>query len=434
MPLDFPLCRNTVFAAQHFCRSFLVQYSPHLTTAHINLARIRENYRILRHAAVPSSAASMPEVSMPRPDAGGSRGESFAFSWPELMPVIKADAYGHGHIRIARVLMKEGAKLFASGSIQESAELRAGLSSDAGNAEGPAVLSLLGITAPEDILLASTSGVISVIHCFRQLDMLSHSLTPLTVALKCNTGMYRLGFEEEELPLLLAKLATMPHVKPVLALSHMASADTELGKQAARVQASVFKGMLGSIRAQYPNIAVSLGNSAGTLLAREITDIIGPHICRPGIALYGANPFAGTSLEPLGAELSPAMSVSAPVIAVRDLPTGCGIGYGHTFRATKNMRVAIIAAGYADAYPRSMSGKGVICVRGVRAPVLGRVSMQMTAVDVSACPEAKPGDEAWILGGPYDEAVSVAELAWLWGSISYEVFCLLGMGTRVYED
>jgi alanine racemase len=127
------------------------------------------------------------------------------------------------------------------------------------------------------------------------------------------------------------------------------------------------------------------------------------------------------------------MAVSAPLLSERVLPAGAGLGYGHTFRAERPMRVGIIAAGYADGFSRGLSGRGEVCIAGVRAPVLGRVSMQMSAVDLSALPRGleKP-DRAWILGGPWAQAVKAEELAAAWGSIAYEVMCLLGRNERIY--
>ena len=415
----------------------IMQQSPHSHRVVINLAKIRDNYRHLYNAAEYSGAESIAPVILPAgPESAGPLRRDRELHWPRLIPVVKADAYGHGHTSICRALQREGANLFASGSVSESAALRQELLEHAESGDGPLpeIIALLGIMDENDVRLAYENAIIPVIHCFEQLALLGKTKSLLPVVLKCNSGMNRLGFSTEDIPELLHALARMPHVRPVLAISHLASADTEQGKQAAHSQASVFAAMLETLRRAFPALAASLGNTAGTLLSSEIEAAMGPHICRPGIGLYGGNPFTNTSLEPLGAKISPAMSVSAPIIAVRELGTGCGIGYGHTFRATKNMRVGIVAAGYADMFPRSMSNHGVLCVKGGRAPVIGRVSMQMIAIDLESGMDAKPGDEAWLLGGPYDRALTVEELASLWGSISYEVFCLLGHGHRVYED
>lgn len=418
-----------------------MHYSPHLPVVHIDLDRICRNYKTLERisaAALPRTGQAAPPAMLPAP---GSMSGSNPFAWPSQMAVIKADAYGHGHIRVAAALLKEGASLFASGSVQEAVQLRQGLAALALDARPldkaqPAIISLLGLVNREDVFLCADYGIIPVVHSLEQLAMLEGAGRMLAVAVKCNTGMSRLGFNEDELPAFIEGLKRIPDVRPVIALSHMHSADTEKGREMVRAQGAVFVRMLETLRAVWPDMAASLGNSAGTLLAGDIADCIGPHVCRPGVALYGSNPFAGTSLAPLGGSLLPAMAVSTPILAVRTLPKGAGIGYGHTYAASQDSYVGIIAAGYADCFTRSMSNKGILCVEGVRAPVIGRVSMQMTAIDLSGLPtngkERPRPDVAWILGGPHPDAVSVEELARLWGTITYEVLCLLGYNERVY--
>ncbi|MDR1946315.1 MAG: alanine racemase [Desulfovibrio sp.] len=404
-------------------------YSRYLVQAHIFLENIVGNFRLLTAAARSGAGVCAPLLL---PDAGG--GES-SFIWPELVPVVKADAYGHGHIEVARSLAGAGARAFASGCAGEAAALRSGLEESAG-ASRPPILALLGILSREDMELCAAHGIIPLLSDFAQLRMLENfrfGAGLAAVAIKFNTGMSRLGFNEEELPALCAALRSLPGLRPVLALSHLHSADTEGGREAARAQAVVFARMLQSLRAEYPDIAASLANSAGTFFASDLTEIIGPHVCRPGLALYGGNPFYGTARESSGAGTAPAMAVSAPLLAERTLPEGAGLGYGHTFRAGRAMRVGIIAAGYADGFSRGLSNRGEVCIAGARAPVIGRVSMQMSAVDLSALPRGleKP-ERAWIMGGPWARSVKAEELAAAWGSIAYEVMCTLGRNERVY--
>lgn len=408
-----------------------MQYSPHLPKVHISLDAVAANCRLLHGISAAARAGhAAPEGLVPGPD-----GRDTPVIWPSQMEVIKADAYGHGHIQVAATLLRGGARMFASGSVQEAAVLRQGLNALPDGGERPLILALLGLAGPEDAALCARLGIIPVIHSFDQLPLLASADAPLAVALKCNTGMSRLGFNEDEISLLPEAMKAWPGARPVLVLSHLHSADTDGGREQAGVQGRVFARVLAGLRAAWPRLAASLGNSAGTLLAEEISRHIGPHICRPGLALYGSNPFEGTALEALGAGLRPAMSVSAPVLAVRELSPGDGIGYGHTFTAPHRVRVGIVAAGYADSYARGLSNKGVMCVDGARAPVLGRVSMQMTAVSLDELPEEAPRPRtAWILGGPHANAVSAAELSRLWGTIPYEVYCLLGYNERVYED
>ncbi|MDL2317331.1 alanine racemase, partial [Desulfovibrio sp. OttesenSCG-928-A18] len=419
-----------------------MMHSPHLPVAHIYLDRIRGNYRLLSRIAGAAAHAGQSSrlVFLPaRQDAGDAEG--IPFIWPDLMPVIKADAYGHGHIQVAAALIKEGASLFASGSVAESLMLRQtllDLQPEAGAVSPrsfpmPGIVSMLGALGLDEAYACAEHGIVTMLHGFEQLDILARVGRPLAVAVKCNTGMSRLGFSADELPLLVERLRALPRIKPVLAVTHMHSADTEQGPDEVRAHARAFAPMLDRLREFWPQLAASIGNSAGTMLSADIAGIIGPHICRPGIALYGGNPFAGTSHAALGEGLKPAMALSAPVMALRELARGEGIGYGHSFKASGPMRVAIVAAGYAECFSRAFSNNGRACIRGVSAPVVGRVSMQMTALDVSRAPDLHLGDQAWLLGGPFADAPTVEELARNLGTISYELLCLFGYNTRVYE-
>ena len=401
-----------------------MQYPSHVPKVHIRLDNLRHNYRVLNRVAV--------DFAMKRAMAGGQAESADNGLWPDILPVVKADAYGHGHIRVAKALSAEGVQAFASGSVQEGVELRRGLREI--NAFQPHILALLGLVYPSDISLASEYGICPVVHSFWQLELLSKAGIPLNIAVKFNSGMARLGFEEPEVSRVTALLKRMPWVRPMLAVSHLASADTEEGVLEVRRQGQKFARMFGALRKEFPLLTPSLANSAGMLLGEELSELLGKHTMRPGLTLYGSNPLAQTSLSHLGQELLPVMSVSTPVLALRELAPGEAIGYGHTFRAIQSTQVAIIAAGYADAFSRGLSNKGEICIRNKRARILGRVSMQMTAVDVTGIEGVSPGDDAWLLGGPFTHAVSADELAQTWGTIPYEVFCLLGVNTHMYYE
>ena len=172
----------------------------------------------------------------------------------------------------------------------------------------------------------------------------------------------------------------------------------------------------------------SLANSAAILHSPGAwSDIV-----RPGIALYGGNPFTGTSCEEKGLYLKQAMKVRAPVLSVHNLPKGRGISYGLTFTAPRDMRVAIIGCGYAHNYSRSLSNRAWMLYKDRRLPVIGRVCMQLTAVDASCVPLIKPGDEVFILGGNGNSSIEVHELSAWWKTVSYEVLCLLGKNEKTY--
>jgi alanine racemase len=238
--------------------------------------------------------------------------------------------------------------------------------------------------------------------------------------------MSRMGFTPQESPQVLETLRRCDRLRPQWLISHLATADDP--DQAAFVQEQA--GRLWKVFAVFQRSGysplVSLANSA-CLLA--FPDLVWDGQ-RPGIAIYGANPFYGTRLEHLGRSLKPAMQVSAPVVAVHPLHRGDSVSYGRTYTAQQDKIIAIVAAGYADNYSRGLSNKGFMLVHERRVPILGRVCMQLTAVDVTDIPGVTPGDSAFLLGGAGDESILPEELAAWWGTIPYEVFCLLGMNRR----
>ena len=381
-------------------------------TTIIYFNNIRHNYwQLLQHAAGQTLAQSTPQP------------------WPLLLPVVKADAYGHGYAGVAHALMQEGAGAFASGSLPEAAALRHSLAPHG----QPAIVSLLGALHQCDCTLAQEHNLVATLHSAEQLELYISARKPLNIAIKCNTGMGRLGFSLAELPELVRQITLAPWLNPVLALSHLATADELGGEGEALLQATRFAEALGMLRTHWPQVQASLGNSAGLFMHSALSRAIGPHSCRPGLALYGISPLHDATIAP-GPSLRPAMAVQAPVLALRTLQKGEGTGYGLTFTAPHTMRVAFIGIGYSHGYPRQLSGKGHVCIHGIQCPIVGRISMQMTTVDVSAVPSLALGDPAWVMGGPFAAAPCATELATACNTIPYELLCLLGKNTHEYQQ
>ncbi len=418
------------------------------TTAYVDLKHIQHNYRVLQTFAAqgqsPTSQTSFTAHGLP-PHFGTTANTTFV--WPAQMAVTKADAYGHGHIETALALMQVGATAFVSGSIQEACALRQGidaaLSTDAHAVQNKAlIISLLGSIVQEDLDLCVQYGIVPLIHCKEHLNMLAQVHQTLPIVVKCNTGMARLGFNEDAICAIAQGLQTLPHIVPILALSHMHSADTADAIQEIHTQGACFMRMVRALRTYYPHMAASLANSAGVLFADTVLQDIGNHVCRSGVALYGINPFTATPLacviEKFAQNLLPTMWVSAPIIATRTLNTGDGIGYGHIFTATKPTQVAIIACGYADGFSRGLTQCATVCIAGTCVPLIGRIAMQMCFADISALPtealDMSQSPRAWLMGGPYAATVSANALAKAWDTIPYEVFCLLGKNTRQYVN
>lgn len=344
----------------------------------------------------------------------------------QVIAVVKADAYGHGLTETAEALASVGCEAFAIGSVAEGAALRdAGLSAE--------IISLLGPVVPEDDGLVIEKGLVPFIHDFEQLTRLAGTCTSLgrtaRVALKFDTGMARLGFTEADAERLAALIGATPCLDVALVSSHLATADDPAAFEFVAEQGARFARICRILRHGGLAFRASLCNSAGILAH---ADSFGFDARRAGIALYGVNPFAATSREELGRGLLPAMETITRIVSVHDLPRSASISYGRTYVAERDMRVAIVAAGYADAYSRGLSNRGFMCLAGRRVPILGRVCMQLTAVDVTGLPAVHPGDVIHLLGGDGPGAVSADELALWWGTIPYEVFCLLGLNPREY--
>ncbi|MDR2055359.1 MAG: alanine racemase [Desulfovibrio sp.] len=345
-----------------------------------------------------------------------------------LMPVIKNDAYGHGLLPVARALAAAGARRFAVGTPGEGAALRqAGIKQE--------IVPLLGGMTLEDWRSAAAHSLLPLLadgEDLKKAPACSWHDRVLRVGIKFETGMNRLGFRRQDIPDLAEYLRARPCLEPVLALSHLACADMPEENAYSQSQIRAFTAVCESLRAVWPSVERSLANSAGLLgLPESRFDV-----SRPGIALYGGNPFAGGRWERLGAGLEWGMSVSAPVIGVRRLRTGQSVSYGRAFTAPADMTLAVIAAGYATGVARALSGRMEVLVHGRRVPQVGRVCMGMLMADVTGLPQTRPADTAWLLGGPAEPGVSpvtAQETADRLGTIPYEILCRMGaMNTRVY--
>jgi alanine racemase len=349
------------------------------------------------------------------------------------MGVIKGDAYGHGLEPVARVLLDAGCRFLAVGSVDEGVMLRKTLG-DRG--DGVSILPLLGVMGAEDAALAVENGLFPLVASVGQAACVSKAWTggdPLPVAVKVETGMSRLGFRAREMRDCVSAMRSYANLRPAMLLSHLAAADVPSQDESVARQVEQFLEAYKAMREFWPDIALSLANSACHLTRDIHLASLPPQISRLGFSLYGGNPFFGTSRENLGSALLPAMEAAAPVIAVHDLSRGQAVGYGHTFRAGKDMRIAVVGAGYADGFTRLLSGRGHVCIRGERCPVIGRVCMQMHMVAVEHVPGATPGDAAYLLGGEGSGAISMQDIAGEWGTIPHEVFANFGKNPRLYR-
>jgi alanine racemase len=328
----------------------------------------------------------------------------------KLMAVIKANAYGHGAVHAAGAL--DAADAFGVARLGEGVELR-----EAGIVK-PIVL-MEGVFTAAELALALEFQLDLVVHADYQVELLERHANsiPRVVWLKLDTGMHRLGFQADEAVSAAARLRALPTVGELRVMTHFSSAD-ERDAPETRVQLQRFE----SVRLGLGSIEAGLANSAAVL------SIPASHRewVRAGIALYGGSPLQGRTAESLG--LKPVMTLSTEVIALRSIKSGDAVGYGATWRASRPSRIATLAAGYADGIPRHLPSGTPVLVAGRRAPLVGRVSMDMITVDVTDLPEVSVGSMAvlWGEGMPVDEIASAA------GTISYELLC--GVTRRVSFD
>lgn len=319
--------------------------------------------------------------------------------------VVKADAYGHGLWR-ALAALRDVADGFAVLETETAAALR-----EAGTTQP--ILMLEGIFESRDRKALVEYDITAAVHCREQLDMVLGAGTdaaPKSVYLKLNTGMNRLGFTAAELPGALARLREKPSIHVTL-MTHFAEAD---GDRGVTWQLERFRAMAGDWKGP-----VCLANSASILRHPETH---GDWV-RPGIMLYGASPFAEQTAAELG--LEPVMTLESRIIGMQEIPAGERVGYGGTFTAAEPTRVGIVACGYADGYPRHAPTGTPIAVHGKRTRVLGRVSMDMLACDLTAIPEAGIGSPVTLWGRGVAGEVPADEVAAAAGTIAYELFCAL---------
>jgi alanine racemase len=318
-----------------------------------------------------------------------------------IMAVIKADAYGHGLLRTAEALAR--AEGFALLELDAAIRLR-----EAGYRQ--TILLLEGFFDMDELAWIEQYHLSTVIHHREQLAMLSafKAGRKLNIFLKLNTGMNRLGFMPEEFPAALEALKANSAVGQITLMTHFASADESGRNDSLAAQLQHFHFVAGG-----RHLPASLANSAAILRFPEThADWV-----RPGIMLYGSSPFTNATADQL--DLQPAMTVSSKIIALQTLKPRDGVGYGHTFRADRPMRVGIVAGGYADGYPRHAPTGTPVLVKGRRTRVIGRVSMDMLHVDLSDIEDAGVGSQVTLWG----RGISVDEVAQACGTVGYELLC-----------
>jgi alanine racemase len=368
------------------------------TWAEINLVNLVHNFRVMR-AAVGDGVA--------------------------IMPAVKADAYGHGASECARALEQAGADWFGVALVEEGAELRgAGISRP--------ILCLGGFWENQTHLLIEhdLTPVIFRLDQLEQLDGFARRAgRAVNYHLKVDTGMGRLGVPCSELAAFLESAARYTNVKLDGVMTHFASADDPHQGDFTRRQAELFENAIEQVRARnHSPTWIHQANSAATHALPK-----GPaNLVRLGGVLYGLwRDVTNRSIRPL--DWRAVLSLHTRIILLKTLPTGTPLGYGCTFVTSRDSRIATLAIGYADGLRRGLSNCGNVLVRGRVAPIVGRISMDLTIVDVTDVTGVVVGDEAVLIGRQGETEISAEDLAARLGTISYELTCSISPRVpRVY--
>ena len=335
-----------------------------------------------------------------------------------VMAVIKANAYGHGAVPVAR-LLKGKCAFFGVSSIGEAMELRqAGI-------DDPILL--LGQTPTATFPILVQENIRPTVFRYEDAQILSETAVAANVQarlhLAVDTGMGRIGFEPDETSAdICQKIAALPNLKIEGMFSHFATADCA-DRSRAFEQAALFDRFYQMLMDRGVEIPIChMDNSAGLIHFDHHY-----HMARAGIALYGMYPSAETEATAL--PVRPALEWISRVAYVKELPAGRPISYGGTYVTTATTRVATIPVGYADGYHRSLSGKFHVLIRGQKAPILGRICMDQMMVDVTHIPDVTVEDPVTLVGRNGDEVITMEEISAAAGSFNYEFVC--GIGRRV---
>ncbi|MBO9608364.1 MAG: alanine racemase [Paenibacillaceae bacterium] len=364
------------------------------------------------------------EISL---DALGHNLREFRRVLPEgiaLMAVVKADAYGHGAINIAREALRHGVRCLAVAFLDEALELRrAGID---------APILVLGYTPVEGVALALEYGITLNVFTSEVLLALAAAAKadrPARIHIKVDTGMGRIGIHvEEDAIAFIEQALKLPGVVVEGLFTHYASADeadkTYTNEQYAKFERIVNHFDRGGVRFEF----LHAGNSATAIDQPELTC----NMVRLGISMYGLYPSREVRREKLA--LQPVMSLKTRMVLVKEMPPGAGISYGTIYRTKRaGERIATLPIGYADGYSRMLTGKAEALVGGSRVPVVGTICMDQCMIDIDGVPDAQAGDEVVLFGRQGEAGITAEEIADKLGTINYEVTCMISHRVpRVY--
>lgn len=365
------------------------------TYAQIDLIAIRHNIRKIQETLNPSTG---------------------------ITAVVKANAYGHGVVPVARAALEAGASSLAVAIPEEGVELR-----HAGFTEP---ILILGLTLPEQAPLIVAHNLTATVATKGQLDGIAAAGRQLNqkarIMIKVDTGMNRIGVTPDRLLEFAADAAGRSELELRGLFTHLATADAA-DKEYANKQLALFRDALDKLAKKNISLPfISAANSAGAI------DLPEGHFntVRPGIAIYGLQPSNEMQHH---LSLRPAMKLVSKIVYVKEVPAGASISYGCTYNCPASTWLATLPVGYADGYSRHLSNRGVVLINGKKRPVVGRVCMDQIIVDIGPVCDVEIGDEAVLFGRQGNEEITVTELASLAGTINYELLCAISSRVpRVY--
>ena len=341
-----------------------------------------------------------------------------------IIAVVKADAYGHGSIEASRRLVKEGASYLAVAYAAEAVALRQA------NIKTP----LIVLFDKYDMNNYFKYKLIPVIHDIKTARAFSKEAKKrkqgIDVHIKADTGMGRLGFNIDDLDKNINAIIKMDFLTATGLMSHFSDADLS-DRSYALIQLDRFNKLKNTmIKKGLKHLLSHIANSAAVMSLPESH----PHAIRPGLMLYGSSPMQPSALSPqlsaLSSQLKPAMTVKTKILSLRKLRKGSPVSYGRTFITSRDSLIAVLPVGYADGYSRAFSNNSDVLVRGRRSPVVGRVCMDTTMVDVTDARGVIEGEDVVLLGRQKANAITASELARKAGTIPYEILTSFGNKSR----
>ena len=339
----------------------------------------------------------------------------------KMLAVVKANAYGHGAVRIAQALVDLGVDFLGVATCEEAIELR--------QASITIPILVLGGFFPGQGIYAHQFDLTPVVYTLETAQELSQfaatSKRTIPIHLKIDTGMGRLGILPSEIPLFIEKLSGLKNIKIEGVLSHLADTNQEnhSGLEFTRRQVEIFNQQIETlIQMGIDPLYRHLANSAASI--DELPDSF--NLVRPGIMLYGSYPAKRFQQK---IDLKPVMNLSTKIISLKKVPQGTSISYGRTFTCKRESLIAALPIGYADGYSRALSNRGEVLIRERKAPVVGVVCMDLVMIDVTDIPGVGLGDEAILMGSQGSEVITAEDIAEKMSTISYEFLC--GIGPRI---